>query len=153
MAAIDVGTVIYAAGSSLENYCLINPDNPANATGTITEIDIWVTAQNRQWRVGTCFNVGGVNFTTRDSELITVAVGANNNIPVDLDVVVGDLVFIDFLAINNRVNREVIGGSGYWWAAAGVAPFINQAFTLSAGRILPLYGTGKTVGGRGWAQK
>lgn len=144
MAIIDIGVEPIGRTTAYVNYTLINKANPANATGKITSIEVWVTG-NCNLDVAT-FTQGAANyFTTRDQEtLMSVIAGAKRTFEVDLDVVEGDFIGC-FSGTGGIAGITTTDGEGVWYKASGQIPCENLSFALSAAWVMDLYGIGTTV--------
>lgn len=142
--AIDIGSVAIdrALSSTFDTY--VDKNNPANASGKITSIEVWFDggyADATDVQIATFFVVSGNNLSTRDTEAIgTVTAGSKQTIPVDLDVMEGDYIGIYWMA-PARIERDNVG-VGYWSADGDQIPCTDYAFPFYASRTMSLYGTG-----------
>ena len=153
MAAINIGSTAVERGSDLDvkTYIAIDLASPASADGTITQIELWCGGAKDSIVVGTCYNVGGNDYTSRDYETInTIGAGYSTHV-VDLTVVTGDFIFFGNCvegAGNIYVDFDSSGGTGTYFKATAV-PFTGVTFdSLDADGALSCYGTGATSG---WA--
>ena len=147
--SIAVGSAaIDRAGFAGVNYTYILKDNPANATGSITQIETWLVTASTAFEVASFFLVSGTNFSTRDSETIgAVSSGSKQTFSgLDMDITSGDYIGYYGGVTNGQVERDTSGGSGYWYGSPDLIPCTNNTFTSYATRDLSLYGTG-TEGG------
>ena len=143
----DAATDRQYAHSNTEKRTVVNKGNPANASGTITSIEIWIEAGDdaTNCEVATFFVVSGNNLSTRDTESIgTITAGSKQTVNVNLDVEEGD--YIGFCADITRISIDISGGSGIWYTAAGTdnIPCTNVTFSVYSGWMMSLYGTGTT---------
>lgn len=140
---IDIGVVPIGRTTAYVNYTLINKANPANATGKITSIEVWVTG-NCNLEVATFYQGAANYFTTRDSEtLMGVTAGAKRTFEVDLNVVEGDFIGC-FSPTGGIAGITTTDGEGVWYKSSDRIPCENLSFSLSAAWVMDLYGTGTT---------
>ena len=146
---IDIGCPAIDRTSSLAGKTLVNKGNPANASGTITNVDIFATPGYTltNCEVAIFYVVSGNNLTTRDYEYIgDVVGGSKQTFAVNLDVQAGDYIGI---YANNYLRRDTSGGEGVWYANGDKIPCTNLEFSLGANWIMSLYGYSDV----GWAHK
>ncbi len=143
---IDIGMPAINRGStSTSGSTYISIDNPANASGTITSIEIWSNTTLLSCEVATFFVVSGNNLSTRDSEFIgSVTAGSKQTFEVDLEVQEGD--FIGIRAGSGQVERDTTGYAGLWYKSGDYIPCTNVLFAIAADDAISLYGMGATVG-------
>ena len=128
----------------------VNIGNPANASGKITSIEIWASTNLTDVKVATFFVESGNNLSTRDSEVIgAVTAGAKRTFEVDLDVQEGD--YLGMYHVTGAIEEDFSGGEGLWNKVSDEIPCENVLFSLAAGYVISLYGTGATV--VGWEHK
>jgi len=146
--AIDIGSpaIDRAAGYNLAQT-LVNKNNPANLTGKITEVKIYLRSPDANAtgvKVAT-FYASGDNLTTRDYQLIgTVIAGSVQTFEVDIDVQIGDYIGISRNA-GGVIEMDYPGYSGMWYLDGDNIPCTDLAFTPGTnGSIISLYGTGIT---------
>ena len=126
---------------------VVDRGNPANASGTLTTVDIFVNDEGDDMtglEVATFFVVSGNSLSTRDSQSIpgTLMKGVKSTFAVDLDVVAGD--YIGFYCTAGYIERDTSGGSGVLYAGSDAIPCVNQAFTLVANNAVSIQGSGST---------
>ena len=148
MAIITAGSAaILRDGSIGNNRTVIGFNGAADGTGTITSIQIYLTGgvdSGLLTRMGVFAPTGGANFICRSWELVGVITsGSTQTIPVNLAVVIGD--YIGFYLNEGTCQRQAAGGNGMYWLDNDQTEAGEQTFTLSAARILSLYGTGVTL--------
>ena len=157
--AIDIGleAINRLASWSISARTLVGKDNPANGTGTITDVDVWLdlSVSSDVW-FGT-FSAAGNVLTCRDSESVgAVASGSKQSFSgLDIDVTTGDYlgahsksgtVFLDTTTIGD-------GFADFWYYLGEVIdPTDSQTFSVASGAGISLYGieivrTLKAVGG------
>lgn len=145
--AIDIGMPAVDRGtSSTGTYTFVNKGNPANASGTITSIEIYgLNLDNVE--VATFFVVSGDNLSTRDTELIGTAGGsgayAKSTHNVNLDVETGDYLGIYYNV--GALDRDSSGYSGIWYFGGDYIPCTNATFSSWGGDAVSVYGTGTTT--------
>jgi len=152
MTAIDMGSGATDRGTSDADYTNINKGNPANATGTITSIEIWSnTNLDNGAKIATFFLVSGTNFSTRDSVTIgAVTSGSKQTFTTDsssnaiaLEVESGDYIGIYFS--DGAIEYDNSGCSGVWSTTGDKIPCTDQSFTLYSDDAVSVYATGATV--------
>jgi hypothetical protein len=145
--AIDVGSEAINRSTYNNEGTSVDRNNPANASGTITSVEIYANSAMSNVEVATFFVVSGNNLSTRDSEAIgSVAAGYTTH-TVSLNIVTGDCIGIYFSA--GGLDRDTTGG-GFWKNAGDQIPCTNVLFTLTANGTLSIYGAGATVTGIKW---
>ena len=144
--AIDIGDAAIDRGNTSTPRTFVAIGNPANATGTITSIEVWFhSVETLDVEVATFFVVSGNNLSTRDTESIgTVSGQSKQTFPVDLEVEEGD--YIGVYWSSGDIEMDYAGGDGLWYGGAGVdyIPCTNQLFSVTAGDMISVYGTGTT---------
>ena len=126
------------------HYTNINLNNPANASGKIKIIDIFAGVNMADVEIATFFNVGGNNYSTRDTAVIgTVIAGSKQRFSVDLDVVEGD--FIGLYWTTGELHYDCTGEVGIASKEFDHIPCVNQEFTPYAGYVISI----KAMGGVG----
>jgi uncharacterized Zn finger protein len=144
LTAIDIGNEAINRPDSLGigSHTHIVLDNPANASGTITSVEIWAATASSDVEVATFYNVSGSNYSTRDYETIgAVTAGSKQTFTVSLNVEEGDYIGIKGTAGSIDITAGV-GTDGY--AVGDCIPCTNTSFA-SASRTLSLYGTGEVA--------
>jgi len=152
---IDIGAAAIdrASVTNLASYTLVGAENPANATGIIDTVEIWMAAVSSPNNVfvGTFSAVGNV-LTCRDSESIGEIVVGSKQTFTGLSI---DIVSADYIGAKNKTtfNSDIErdnSGSGYWYIAGEyIDPTDSATFTWGANRTMSLYGTGTEAGGGG----
>ena len=147
LTAIDIGTseVINRPNAYPPNWTFILVENPANETGEINEIKVWVDENCTNFTVATFDLISGTTFTARDSEVIgNVTKGALRTFSVTLNVEVGDYLGYYCNSAGNTVECT-LSGDGVWEKAGDQTGCVGAVFATGANRTLSLYGTGATV--------
>ena len=142
---IDIGSAaIDRADGWNITYTTIASYNPANASGTITSVEIWSQNTISNCEVATFYNVSGNNFSTRDTEVIgTVLSGAKRTFNVNLTVEAGD--YIGIYGTEGLIEISSGGDFNVWYLSGDHIPCTNVTFTFYNYRQLSLYGTGTTA--------
>lgn len=147
--AIDIGDTASDRGSALGHYTIVNKGNPANATGTVTSIEIWANSALSDCEIATFFVVSGNNLSTRDTVLLgSVASGSKQTFTQDsgsnaiaLSVESGDYIGIYYPI--GAIENDTSGGDGMWYAAAAdKIPCTNYEFNSEPGYVISVYATG-----------
>lgn len=141
---IDVGAAcIDRIASQAGNYTHLTKENVANASGTITNVCIWMySVHASDVFVGCFYLVSGSTYKCRSAANVgNLDVGENNKV-VSLAVVAGDLIGIGSTNDINRVERDN-GGDGRF-SILGQHCIVDDetTYTSVADRTLSLYGTG-----------
>jgi len=144
---IDIGTLVNPpAPVGYPNFTHINKTNPANLTGKITRIEMYVYYNLSNCKVATFYRPDPAGFpnnlSTRDTEIIgTVISGSKQIFEVDLDVVEGDYIGIVFTA--GYICAAEPGYSGKWYINEDKIPCTNQTFEATVTNdTISIYGTG-----------
>ncbi|MBA7510899.1 hypothetical protein ES705_02888 [subsurface metagenome] len=152
--AVDIDIGMPAIGRSYymgNNITLVIKDNPADATGKITTVEIWSYTDLANVEVATFYVVSGNNLSTRDTEYIgTVTSGAKRTFSVDLDVQTGDYLGI-YLVDGDYIEKDNVGYTGIWYKAGDQISCADTAFSFQTDSTISLYGTGATA--VGWDHK
>lgn len=141
---IDIGgPAVTGISEDWPNVTCILKNNPANATGKITTIEIYAYSTLSNMKVAIFENVSGNYFTTRSIHTIgTVTGGEKTIVPVDLNVTIGD--FIGFIYTAGQMSYTQ-AGIGYWYSPGDHIPCTNTIFTsYTSSTLYSLYGTGAT---------
>ncbi len=155
---IDVGTVPTDRESYYKgDVTLINMDNPANDTGKITRVSLWVTIAMASAKFATFYREDPDNFpakfTARDvsDDVGAVPAGLQSFI-VDIDVTAGDFIGIYFTDSGGRIDKSNTGGSGMYGSGGDQTACSNTTFSLSPGYAMSLSAIGSTsiVGSNVW---
>jgi WD40 repeat protein len=142
---IDIGILLInpTAGGN-PNFTHINKDNPANATGKITQIRIDVKENLSNCKVATFYRPDPVGFpnnlSTRDAQTIGTVIVGLQTLEVDLNVAEGDYIGIHYTA--GKIWAMNSGYGGQWYINEDKIPCTNQTFTFDEGDAASIYGTG-----------
>ncbi|MBA7591813.1 hypothetical protein ES708_33980 [subsurface metagenome] len=144
---IDIGSeAIDRASQTTAAYTFIDKNNPANASGIITSIEIWgLETQLRDLIVGTFYTTNGNTLKCRDSEAIGTIPGQSKQTKaVTIAVEEGD--YIGVYLPHERVERDTEGFVGIW-ASKGSGDYTHPGdetdYNFYAGDAFSLYGTGE----------
>ncbi|MBA7592052.1 hypothetical protein ES708_34225 [subsurface metagenome] len=144
---IDIGAAASdRATSILGGYTTISLDNPANASGTITSVEIWANVNITGMRVGTFYLVSHTTYKCRDSAVIgDVTAGSKQTFPgLSIDVEAGDLIgcYWD----DGKIEMDSSGFAG-WYEVSGehIDPGDEAEYSLREYYAQSLYGTGETA--------
>ncbi len=161
MGAIDVGAeAINRSANWGGGSTIVAKDNPANADGVITSLEIWAFQELVNCEVAIFYVVSGDNLSTRSTALLdTVASGSKQTITKDsenndlaLQVKVGD--YIGLYTTSGDIELDATGGGGIWSLSDDRIPCINVTFGATfTTRIFSLKGIGATAASRGWMSK
>lgn len=149
--AIDIGAeatdrgYAYSAGRTV-----IAKDNPANASGTITSVEIWANTDMTNCRVGTFYTTNGDRLKCRDSATIgAVTAGSKQTFtedsggsPLAITVETGD--YIGFYETPGKIEWDIAGFLGMWYVVSEfIDPGDETDYSLAAGDTISLKGTGE----------
>lgn len=146
MAWIDVGAAATDRDAYASGGTLINLDNPANISGIIEEIQIYVRDAIQGCKVGTFYGSEG-SFTMRDYVSVG-SLSAESKSTIDglsIDVQAGDYLGIYFTSGNVETGSS--GGAGVYYKN-GVDAFTGEevtGFSLASGYVMSVYGVGFEV--------
>lgn len=142
---IDIGAAaINRSFSGGGDITLVNKTNPANDSGIIDTIEMWINTQIVNCEVATFYVVSGNNLSTRDTHAIgTVTAGSKQTFTgLNISVQAGDYIGIRFSS--GYIEKDNSGGDGLWSVEGDKIPCTNVSFSLGEGNIISLYGTGTT---------
>lgn len=148
--AIDVGAAAEdrTSNQDLNDYTFISKDNPANATGTIDYISIYLYDVGvSDLDVASFEEVSTDYFTTRGNVTVEViSTGLSEfNAPGDFtafDINAGDYIGAVASAADTDVEWDPSGYAGVWYKASDEIPCTNVEFSFLAGDTMSLYCTG-----------
>jgi len=115
---IDVGpAAIDMSQANAGGYTTINKENPADASGVITSVDIWAHTSLSSCKVGIFTETATNQFKCRSSHTIgTVTAGSRKTFSgLSLAVQVGD--YIGLYHDAGTIDAEDEGGEGIWYIA------------------------------------
>ena len=143
MATIDIGpAAINRASATTSGNTVLDLANPANASGTITSISIYVATQTTTTQVGIFYLVSGSAYKCRSATAALGSLAAGlNTINVSLAVEAGDVIGI--YHTGGGIDRADSGGtSGYY--TGNTCTVGNQTTYTTSGqaRIVSVHGTG-----------
>lgn len=143
--AIDIGSpAIDRATSFTPNTTLIDKNNPANDTGTITSVKIYSAATLSNVEVATFFWISGSNYSTRDYETVTGVTAGQTTHTVNIDVQSGDFIGI-YYSSGTGVDYGTSGGVAIYYSNGDHIPCTNHGFTNISSYVMSVYGTGTTA--------
>ncbi|MBA7687374.1 hypothetical protein ES703_95836 [subsurface metagenome] len=162
MGAIAIGPEAKDRSGDMQSKTFVCKDNPANASGKITTIEIWpYYAALENCKVATFHVIEGNILSTRDYvTLNAVPPGSKSTItedkdgnPISLDVEEGDYIGIYFS--DGRLEEDSAGFAGYWYTAPDqdLIPCTEHEFLWWANGALSLHGIGAELaagGSRGY---
>jgi len=137
---------VRASSRDIGTYTMLSLDNPCTANGTITSVNIVAVGACTDVIIGMCYNTSSTNYTTRSIQNIGNLVnGLNSNIPVSLEAKAGDVIMIH--GTTGAISRDTSGGSGIMsYTGNGAVEGLNIAYSLVAGQIMSINGTGTGEG-------
>lgn len=120
-------------------HTLVDETNPANASGTITEVEIYKTESWGNIKVAIFYQVAGNFLSTRSWVDLGVPPQGYSKHVVSLEVHEGD--YIGICTGSGSVDFDY-SGVGWWDIGSDQIPCTNVEFTHSAGRAVSVKGTG-----------
>jgi PKD repeat protein len=137
-AAIQIGPGATNRSSSVTSagYTDLEKNNPANADGTITSLELWFNTNATGVRVGTFFKTGTNTYQCRDSATLgSVTAGSTRTFtsdssgnPLSIDVKTGDL--IGWYISTGSIEADRSGGNGwYYYHGESIDPGDEVTFT------------------------
>ena len=143
MPTIDIGNEAIDRPQYTEvGWTQVDKNNPANATGVITSVEIFVASAMTGCEVAT-FSASGNNLTTRDTVSIGDVSTGYHQYDVSLNVVSGDYIGIYF--ITGTLDATTGASTGRWYKSGDNIPCTNTTFTAQTNVTLSIYATGITV--------
>lgn len=144
---IDVGSAaINGATTASSGTTKINKQNPANASGYINEIQLYVGTALTECYVGVFYLNSSNVFTARASYYIGSAATGLNTVSYNhmLRIYAGDYIGIYYAT--GALKADISTGEGYWYLSGNQTACSNATFTLYStdNFALSLYGTGLT---------
>ena len=140
--AIDIGSPAINRDSyhNLTDVTNVVKANPANGTGKITTVQIYLVLACTNVTIA-IFSADGNNLTARDSVFLGNLTYGFIEREVNLDVEEGD--YIGIHCDTGRID-DVWSGLGYWWKSGDQTSCVDTAFDLQTNRTMSLYGIGAT---------
>ncbi len=141
---IDIGSPAISRSSHLGFRTVINKNNPAQVSGTITSVEIYSFDTIEDCKVAIFYTGGGNVFSTRNYvEIGTVPYGTKQTFAVNLNVQVGDYIGMYYSYSGAAgVMLDPTGGVGLWWKSSDYIPCAGEEFSFYEDRIISLYGIG-----------
>ena len=143
---IDIGAeAIDRPSQFAAGWTIISMDNPANATGILTSIQIWAVSDITGLIVGTFYTTNGNTLKCRDSQPIpgTIPLGSKVTKAVSIPVEAADYIGCYFTA--GLIQRSTFDYAGLWGLMAeSIDPGDEADFNTWAGDAISLYGIGET---------
>jgi len=130
-AGIDVGAACSdrTSGQNSGNT-MLGKANPANNTGTLTSLCVWVLTNMGGIKIGSFYLVSGTTYKCRDAESIgSLNAGKNDNIVISLSIQTND--YLGIYWSSGQIEADTAGGGAYY--VAGDKCIINNetAYSLS----------------------
>ena len=142
--AIDVGGACEdrASYTSLLGITLIDLNNAANVSGTLTNICLWInTTGGADWHVGVFHLVSGITYKCRSAaNLGALSVGENNKV-VSLTIQTGDFIGV-YSASGEYIESDNSGAGHRHKSGNQCVVDSEESYDIITGKTLSLYGTG-----------
>jgi len=143
MAVIDVGPeAIERLAEAPAGYTDIAEENPANLSGTITKVQVYVAAAMTGFQVGIFHKTDTNDFECSAYAEIGGLTTGYHELEVSLAIEAGD--YIGAYWSTGYIERTN-AGDGYWWLNSDEIPCESKGFTFTANRTISLKGIGETV--------
>jgi len=142
--AIDMGSPAvdgdsYTTGAKT----VIERTNPANESGTITSVEVWVNTAMTQVQVATFEEISTDRFSTRDTKTDIGNLGTGyHQLDVSLEVQAGDYIGMYFAT--GAIEMTVAGTIEPWYKTSDQIPCTDVYFNSFSARKISLYATGAT---------
>ncbi|KKL83935.1 hypothetical protein LCGC14_1969740 [marine sediment metagenome] len=150
MAAIDIGqeAIDRTGVTSVDARTLVVKANPANGTGTVSQVEIWLQAasSNDVW-FGT-FSAAGDVLTCRDSESVgNVPAGSKQTFSgLDIDVVAGHYLGTHAKTSVASIEKDSGSAIGVWgFLGEAIDPSDSETFIINTDWRISLFGTGEAL--------
>ena len=128
--------------SGIQNT-VVNIGNPANASGEIKSIKIYVASgYTLENVIVAIFSASGNNLTTHDTEALGNVSEGYHQFDVTLTVAEGN--YLGFVADTTRIYMDASGGAGTWYKSGHNIPCEDVTFSIDSGWVISLYGTSIT---------
>ena len=119
-------------------YTQVDKKTPADGTGTITTVEVWLRASTTATIIA-IFSESGGYLTARDYESVGALSEDYNSFSVNLDVVEGDYIGIYYEG--GEVENTPGAATGIWYKAGDQTQCVGVGFTSYAVAFLSLKGT------------
>lgn len=151
--AIDVGAEAIDRTSSFSFGCtIIGIDNPANAGGTITSVEIWAANALEGCKVGIFYTTNGDTFKCRSVVSIGDVTGESKQTFSDLSLSIQAGDYIGMYYSVGAIERHTSGYSGAWYILGDHCIVDDEGtYTELAGDAISLKGLG-TEGGAEYSE-
>ncbi|MBA7547873.1 hypothetical protein ES705_40314 [subsurface metagenome] len=127
------------------DWTILEMNNPANASGKITSVEIWAVSNEglTDCKVGTFYRLGNSDYKCRDSANIGTVTSGSKQIFSGLDIAVetGDCIGIYFS--RGEIERDLGGETFYRVAGDHVNPGDQATFSAAVPGYFSLYGIGE----------
>ena len=132
-------------------YTYIQKENPADGTGTITSVEIYVETATQGLIIAIFENVGGNYFTARGHYDVGVATAGYHQYDVSLPVETGD--YIGFYTAVGRLEQTWDEGGNQWLISGDATQCVNTEIGYNTSpRKISICGTGESTP-TGWPHK
>ena len=148
MAAIDVGNAAVNRNSYInQGNTNVDSTHSANASGTITSVEIYATTAMNGVSVG-IFSAVGNALTTRAYVSIGNIAQYKTTHSVNLEIEEGDYIGI-YWTSGTMENETSVINTGRWYYPGNVINSTGRTFSISANKIMSIQGFGSTSAGVG----
>lgn len=128
------------------NYTLISKDGPADGSGTIKTIEIWVYTELAGLIVGTFYTTNGNTFKCRDSEAIPGSIFPGSKVTKEITVAVETGDYIGCFFTGGGIERDAQGYAGLWYKSGEyIDPGDEATYVMASGDTISLYGIGEAA--------
>lgn len=147
---IIMGNEAIDRGSTISGRTLIDGVNPADADGTITQIELYPATDMTYVQFAIFYSTGENTFSTRDYVEIGSVAGGEKHVftedsgenPISLSVVAGDYIGVYFSV--GDIERDQTAGRYAWYAWGDNIPCTDVTCTAVSNYTISLKGIGAT---------
>lgn len=153
--AIDIGNAAIDRAGQYQwaGDTIINGGNPANASGTITSVEIWAAVNLEGCVIGTFYKTNGDTLKCRASAAIgNVTAGSKQTFSgLSVAVQTGDFIGIYFTA--GSIERDTTGFINIWWVTGQyIDPNDEATYAYLGEDAISVYGIGTEAAVAGRSQ-
>jgi hypothetical protein len=139
---IDIGpAATNRANTATTGLTFLDANNPANADGHITSVELWFETDATGVKVGTFYG-SAITYTMRSYATIgNVTSGSKQTFTgLSIDVVSGD--WIGIYAASGGISFDSSGGTAMWWGLGDLFDAGSKTYSNLSGYIMSSYGSG-----------
>jgi len=143
---IDMGPEAIDRGSTIgSGYTRIMKDNPANADGKITTVELWANSDLSGCIVATFFVVSGNILSARDNHVIGNVTAGSKQTFSELDITVKKGDYIGLYYSGGNMERDGSGFAGLWGKSGDYTSSSDITYSTAAGDTESIKGIGASI--------